>query len=120
MAQAKYVSIAIRAPITGACTKSSAGAVRAAQAEFVASLAGHPPRPFLVDADAVDFQDRADHLDEVFRAVSVYVALILDDTAQNTPGGLNLVHIEGVLFDLASEVTGTIRRAADSMAWRVA
>ena len=45
MAQADYVSNAIRALITGAGAKPSTNPVRAAHAEFVATLAGHPPWP---------------------------------------------------------------------------
>ena len=72
--------------VDGASAKPSASPVRAAHAEFVAALAGHPPRPIPIDADAIDLEDRADHLDKVFGALSVYVAVILDDTAQNIPG----------------------------------
>jgi hypothetical protein len=97
MAQAEYVTSAIRALITGASAKLSTSPVRAAHAEFVASLAGHPPRPIPVDA-----------------------ILILDDTAQNAPGGLDLRHIEAILSDLASDVAGIIQHAADSVAGRVA
>ena len=120
MAQANHVSSAIRALITGACAKPSTSPVRAAHAEFVAALAGHPPRPIPLDADAIDLEDRADHLDKVFSALSVYVAVILDDTAQNVPGRLDLRDAEGVLADLASDLTGAIQHAADDMAGRLA
>jgi hypothetical protein len=120
MAQAEYVSSAIRALITGASLKLSTSPIRAAHAEFVVALAVHPPRPIPVDTDAVDLEDRADHLKKVFSALSVYLTAILDDTAQNTRGGLDLLPIEAVLSDLASHVTGTIQRAADGMAGRVA
>jgi hypothetical protein len=46
--------------------------------------------------------------------------VILDDTAQNVPGGLDLRDVEAVLADLASDVTGTIQYAADRLAGRVA
>jgi hypothetical protein len=98
----------------------SASLVGVAHAEFVAALAGYPPRPIPLDADAIDLEDRADHLDKVFGAFSVYAAVMLDDTAQNVPGGLDLPNTEAVLADLASDVTGTIQHAADDMAWRVA
>jgi hypothetical protein len=58
-------------------------------------------------------------LNEVLEALTVYVTVILDDTAQNVPGRLELPHIEAVLADLASDVTGAIQHAADGMAWRV-
>jgi hypothetical protein len=119
MAQAEYVHSAIRALITGASARLSTSPIRAAHAEFVAALAVHPPRPIPVDTDAVDLEDRADHFKSVFTALSVYLTVILDDTAQNTPGGLDLLSVEAVLSDLASDVTGTIQRAADGMAGRV-
>ena len=120
MAQAEYISSAIRALITGASARLSTNPIRAAHAEFVAALAVHPPRPIPVDTDAVDLEDRADHFTKVFSTLSVYLTVILDDTAQNTPGGLDQLPVEAVLSDLASDVTGTIQRAADGMAGRVA
>jgi hypothetical protein len=120
MAQADYVPNAIRALITGASAKLSTNPVRASHFEFVAALAGYPPWPIPIDADATDLEDRADHLKTVLNALSVYVTAILDDTAQNISGGLDLRFIDALLFDLASDVTGTIRRAADAMAGRVA
>ena len=98
----------------------SGNPVRAAHAAFVTALAGHPPRPIPVEADAIDLEDRADHLNKVLSALSVYVTVILDDTAQNVPGGLDLRDAEAVLADLSSDMTGTIRLAADDMAGRVA
>jgi hypothetical protein len=100
--------------------KPSASPVHAAHVALVDALAGHPPRPIPVDADAIDLEDRADHLTQVFSALSAYVAVILDDTAQNVPGGLDLRDAEGILDDLASDLTGTIQLAADHMAGRVA
>ncbi len=91
-----------------------------AHAEFVAALAGHPPRTIPLDADAIDLEDRAEHLDNVLRVLSVYLTVILDDTAQNVHGRLDLRDAEGVLTDLASDVTGAIQRAADDIAGRPA
>jgi hypothetical protein len=34
-----------------------------AHAEFIGALAGHPPRPIPIDADAIDLEDRADGLE---------------------------------------------------------
>jgi hypothetical protein len=73
-----------------------------------------------VDADVIDLDYRADHLEAVLNALSVYLTAILDDTAQNTPGGLDLCHIEAALSNLASDVTSAIQRAADGIAGRVA
>ena len=121
MAQAEYVSNAIRALITGASEKlSTATPVRVAHSEFIATLAGHLPRPIPLEADALDLEDRADHLNTVLSALSVYVTVILDDTTQNVPGSLDLRDAEGLLADLASDLTGAIQRAADDMAGRIA
>ena len=98
----------------------SASPVRSAHAEFIAAIAGHPPRPIPLNADAIDLEDRADHLDKVFGALSVYLTVILDDTAQNVPSSLDLRDAEGLLADLASNVTGAIQHAADDMAGRPA
>jgi len=83
-----------------------------AHAAFVGALLRNPPHPIPVDARAIDCVDRADHLTEVLNAVSLYVAAILDDTAQNVPGGLDRRPIVSLLADLVSEVTGTLRQGA--------
>ena len=100
--------------------KPSTSPARAAHAAFVAALSAHPPRAIPLDADALDLEDRADHIGRVFSALSVYVAVILDVTAQNVPGSLDLRDAEAVLADLASDLTGAIQKAADDMAGRPA
>ena len=120
MAQADYVTIAIRALITGAGAKSSTKPVRAAHTDFVATLAAYPPRPIPVDADAADLGDRADHLNKVLSVLSAYLRAVPDDTAQNFPGGIDLRQVDALLSDLASEVIGTLQRAIEGMARRVA
>ena len=123
MAQAELVSIAGRAPITGAHPKPSTAPVgspvRTAYAEFLAALGEHPPRPIPIVADSIDLQDRADHLNEVFRGLAGYLTVILDDTAQNTPGRLDLCDAEAILADLVSDLSGAIQHAAEDMAGRV-
>jgi hypothetical protein len=107
-------------PLDRASAEPAASPVQATHAEFIAALAGHPPRPIPLEADALDLEDRVDHLNRVFGALSVYLAVVLDDTAQNVPGGLDFPCIEAVLADLASDVTGAIQYAADGMAGRIA
>jgi hypothetical protein len=53
---------------------------------------------------------------KVLDAVSAYVTAILDDTAQNVPGGLDLRQVDALLADLTSEATGTVQGAADALA----
>ena len=74
-----------------------------------------PREPSQLDADAIDLEDRAEHLSNVFEALSVYLAVILDDTAQNIPGKLDLPDVEAHLADLAADVAGLIERAAEDM-----
>ena len=123
MAQAELVSIASRARFTDAHQNPStipAGCrVKAAYTEFLGALAAHPPRRIPIEADSIDLQDRADHLNAVFGGLAGYLGLILDDTAQNAPGGLDFTDAEAILADLASDLTGAIQRAADEMAGRV-
>ena len=120
MAQAESVTSAIRVPITGAGAKLSTKPVQAAYAEFVAILVGHPPRPIPVYADAANLEDRADHLNKVLAALSEYLTAILDDTAQNVPGGLDLRQIDALLFDLGADLNGTLQGAVEGVAGRVA
>ena len=123
MAQAELVSIAGRARITGAQPKPSTvavgGPVQTAYAIFLAALGEHPPRPIPILADSIDLQDRADHLNNAFGGLAAYLTVLLDDTAQNTPGRLDLCDAEAILADLASDLTGAIQRAAEEMAGRV-
>jgi aminopeptidase N len=87
---------------------------------LVTTLAKQAPWPVPLFADASDLEDRADHLKKVLDALSVYVTTILDDTAQNVPGGLELRYIDALLSDLCSDVVGTVQHAADNMAEEVA
>ena len=122
MAQAELVSIASRARFPDAQTSPSTNSVGCPMAAFAAllgTLAGHPPRPVPVDADSIDLQDRADHLSAVFGGLAAYLAIVLDDTAENAPGGLDFTDAEAILADLASDLTGAILNAADEMAGRV-
>ena len=120
MAQADYMPNAIRALITGASAKPSTNPVRVAYAEFLADLAENPPRPIPVRADAADLQDRADHVEGVLTALSAYLNAVLEDTAENVPGGLDLRQIDALRSDLQSELRGTLQQASDGAARRVA
>jgi hypothetical protein len=120
VAQAEVVFIASRVRITGAQAKPSTapvgGPVETAYVDFLAVLAGHPPRSIPIIADSIDLQDRADHLNNVFGGLAGYLTVILDDTAQNTPGRLDFCDAEAVLADLVSDLSGAIERAAEEMA----
>jgi hypothetical protein len=120
MAEAEVVSIASRVRNTGAHPKPSTapvgGPVQTAYADFLAALARHPPRPIPIVADSIDLQDRADQLKHVLGELAAYLGVILEDTVQNTPGGLNLCDAEAILTDLASDLSGAIQCAVEEMA----
>jgi hypothetical protein len=120
MAQADYVTTAIRALITGAGANPSTNPVRAAHAEFVAALAGHPPRRIPLKPDGFDVEDRVDYSKKVLIARSAYLIAILDHTAQIVPGGVDLRHVDPVPSDLTSDVVGSVQHAAKSMPRRAA
>jgi hypothetical protein len=72
-----------------------------AHAALVAALMKDPPRPIPIHPYAIDLEDRANHLQRMLMAVAIYVTAILDDTAENVPGGLDLGQVEALLSDLA-------------------
>ena len=120
MAQADHVVNTVRALVPGADAKEPSNPVRSAHADFVTAVAKQPPWPLPLFADASDLEDRADYVKKLLDAVSDYVTAILDDTAQNVPGGLDLRQVDALLADLTSEATGTIQGAADALAEEVA
>ena len=120
MAQAGYVTTAIRSLDTGASPTPFSCPVLNAHAELLVALAAHPPQPIPAGVRAIDIEDRADHLDKVFKALIAYLAAILDDTAQNVRGRLDLPDALPILGDLASDVTGAVQHAADAMTGRLA
>jgi hypothetical protein len=120
MAQADYLTSAIRAFITGASAKPSTTPIRAADADFIPRPAGRPPRPIPLHSHAVDdLEDRLDHLEKVFTASSAYMVAILSGTAENAPGGLDFCQVDGLLPGPASDI-GALQHAVERMAWRVA
>ena len=56
----------------------------------------------------------------MLKALSAYLTTILDDTAENLPGGLDLGQVNDLLSDLRSDVAGTLRNAAEGLPGRVA
>ncbi len=114
MAQADNVSNLVRTLTTG--VKPSRNSIQAVHAAFVGAVAANPPWPIRRDPAAIDLEKRADHLRSLLCALSLYMTAVLDDTAQNALGRLDLRQIEALLSDLTSEVSGTVRRAADALA----
>jgi hypothetical protein len=85
-------------------------------AQFVTALAGNIPHPIYAEVDADDLDGHANHLEKVFAALHVYLAVIVEDTAQNIPGDTLDRHGLGNLFqDLSADAVGVIRNAAEQM-----
>src|SRR5262245_40409495 len=123
MAQPECITTAIRELMSHGRPGQSTSPVRLAHTEFVAALAGNVPHPICADVDSVDLDGRAAHLEKVFAALHVYLTATIADTAQNTPGGtLDRRYVDNLFHDLAAEVVGVIRNAAEEMSeyenWR--
>jgi hypothetical protein len=120
MAQAAYVHSAIRAlpPVASACFPTRL--ICAAYGDLIAALMQYRPRSIPIDTEPADVEDRADHLNKVLIAMSLYVTAFLDDIGQNVPGGLELRQTSALLSDLESEVNGTLQHAVDCLAGSIA
>jgi hypothetical protein len=68
-----------------------------------------------VDTKHTDLEARSDHIRVVLAALSAYLIAVLEDTAENVPGGLDLRQIDALFSDLTSEVTGTLQKVADDL-----
>jgi hypothetical protein len=116
MAQAAGITTAIRQLMSRGRPAKSTSPVRLAHTEFVAALAGNVPHPIYAEVDADDLDGRANHLENVFTALHVYLAAVIGDTAQNIPGGsLDRRYLENLLQDLSADAVGVIRNAAEEM-----
>jgi hypothetical protein len=116
MAQAEHVTTAIPVPITGGTSAPSTDTIRVAHVRFASAFAGHRPVPIPLIPRPVDLEDRADHARKVLEAFSDYLISLLEDTAENVPGGLEIQYIKAALSDLSSDVLGTIQQAANDLA----
>src|SRR4051794_10122582 len=104
MAQADHVTTAIPAPITGASPKSLS--LPGVHAALLSALAENRPRPMPLHTQPIDLEGRGEHLEKLLAAVAGYLSEILEDTAENVPGGLELKYIKGALSDLQSDIVG--------------
>src|SRR6266550_2671494 len=110
MAQAEYITTAIRELMSRGGSPKSTSPVRAAHTELVTAIAGNPPRSICIDVDSDDLHGRADHLEKVFAALHVYLIAIVADTAQNLPGGgLDRRYLDNLFQDVAADALAVIR-----------
>ena len=116
MAQAKVVSTTIRELMSRGQPPTSTSPVRRAHTELVAALAGNVPHAIYADVDSEDLDGRADHLEEVFASLHVYVASIIADTTRHIPDGtLDRRYLDNLFEDLSADALGVIRNAAEEM-----
>ena len=116
MAQAESITTAIRQLMSRGRPTKSTSPVRQAHTEFIAALAGNVPHPIYAGANADDLDDRADHLEKVFRALHAYLAVLIGDTAENIPGGaLDPRYLDNLFHALCADAVGVIRTAAEEM-----
>jgi hypothetical protein len=115
MAQAKGVSTTIRALMSRGQSPKSTSPVRRAHTELVAALAGNVPHAIYAEVDSEDLDGRADHLQEVFASLHVYVASIIADTMRHIPGGTFDRYLDNLFEDLSADPLGVIRNAAEEM-----
>ena len=116
MAQADSITTAIREPMSRGQPPKSTNPVRAAHAEFVATLAGNAPQPIRSVFDPADLDDRADHLQKVLAALHVYVAAITAELAQNIPAAsVDRLYLDQLFEQFSSDALRVIRNGAAEM-----
>jgi len=116
MAQAQSIPTAIRQSMSRGRPPKSTSPVRQAHTELIAALAPNLPHPIYAGANANDLEGRADHLEKVLGALRVYLAVIIDDTAENIPGGaLDRRYLDSLFHELSADAVGVIRNAAEEM-----
>ena len=116
MAQAKVVSTTIHELMSRGQPPKSTSPVRRAHTELVAALAGNVPHAIYADVDSEDLDGRANHLEEVFASLHVYVTLIIADTTRRIPGGtLDRRYLDNLFRDLSAHAVCVIRNAAEQM-----
>ena len=116
MAQAGSISRAIRELMSRRQPPKSTNPVRAAHAEFVATLAGNAPQPIRSVFDPADLDDRADHLQKVLAALHVYIAAITVDLVQNIPAvSVDRLYLDQLFEQFSSDALRVIRNGAAEM-----
>ena len=91
-------------------------AVQAAHIALIGALASLKPHRIIGSyaADRFDILERAEHLEKVLAAVTVYTKAIVADTAYLTPIGY-IADETGFLADAASDIVGALKNAVDKM-----
>jgi hypothetical protein len=116
MAQAERITTAIRELMSRGRRQKSTGPVRAAHTELIAALVGNPPNPIYRDVKSDDLDARADHLEQMFAALHVYLTAVIADTARNIPdAALDRRYLDNLLQDLSADAVNVVRSAAEEI-----
>src|SRR5215831_4697120 len=99
-----------RAP--GARPVATFPSIQAAHIDLIGALAVLKPHAIIGNADAADLHERADHLREVFRAVTGYVNAVITDTADSATATIDRKEIAAIMADSAADIIGAVARAA--------
>src|SRR4051794_33673489 len=103
MADPESITTAIRQLISRGRPPKSTSPARQAHTELIAALAGNAPHPIYAGANAEDLDGRADHLQQLFRALHTYLAVIIGDTAESMRGGaLDRRSLDNLFQDLST------------------
>jgi len=114
MDQATDSTTTTNAPATTPAAPSPS--VQAAHAALVGLLLRLKPNRILgtYAADRLDVLERADHLEKMLAAVTVYAKAIVADTARMAPIGY-VADETGLLKDTASDIVSALKNAVDKM-----
>ena len=116
MAQAAGITTAIRQLMSRGRPPKSTSPVRRAHTDLIAALAQNVPHPIYGGANPDDLDARADHLEKLFAALQVYLAVLIGDTVQNVAVGvLDRRYLDNFFQDLSAGAVGVIRNAAEEM-----
>ena len=99
-----------RAP--GARPVATFPSIQAAHIDLIGALAVLKPHTIIGNADAADLRERADHLREVFRAVTGYVNAVITDSADSATATIDRKEIAAIMADTAADIIGAVARAA--------
>jgi hypothetical protein len=91
--------------------------VRAAYARLAEHLRSNLPHhiPSWHVADHVDFDDRAQHLDDLLAAVGIYALSVMQDTKSHANIRVDTPNIIGAFEDLRGDIVGELRNCADDL-----
>jgi hypothetical protein len=65
--------------------------------------------------DALDFEDRAEHLRRLWIAVEDYTRAVLVDTAASSNVHVDIKDVTGCISDLKGDMVGSLLNAADEL-----